>query len=85
MNAKRHAWSPPNRLLHKTERECADCGLIKVTRHEGDAHWTEWWIDGERFASDRTPQCPPTCPPAFPAAAGTDPDQPIPDAAKEAA
>jgi hypothetical protein len=54
----RHSWGEPERFLHKSERECRNgCGVIKVTRHEGGAHWIEFWRDGERIPGKRTPIC----------------------------
>lgn len=57
MSEPRHSWSKPARFLHKSERVCQRCGLVKVTRHEGFEHWVEWWRDGERLHSERTPPC----------------------------
>jgi len=54
---KRHSWSDPVRYLNKTERSCRNCPLVKVTRHEGGRAWTEWWRDGERIRSEKTPAC----------------------------
>lgn len=43
----RHRWSQPVRPdPHHTNRVC-ECGAVKVTRHEGDEHWVEYW-DGDR-------------------------------------
>jgi hypothetical protein len=54
----RHAWGDPVRFAYKSERECMNgCGIVKVTRHEGTQHWTEFWRDGERIEGDGTPQC----------------------------
>lgn len=56
----RHQWSEPTRFLYKIERTCVRCGLCKVTRHEPTATWPtwiEWWRDGERIKSERTPVC----------------------------
>lgn len=54
----KHSWGLPHRFLHKTERECTkNCGIVKVTRHEGDEHWIEFWRDGEQIKGDRTPAC----------------------------
>lgn len=59
---QRHSWSDKVRYPHHSERACWDCGLIKRTRHEveagRDVHWVEWWRDGKRIRSDRTPPCP---------------------------
>lgn len=57
MTALRHQWADPNRFLHKTERVCLRCSLVKVTRHEGEEHWIEWWRDAEQIRSERTPVC----------------------------
>jgi hypothetical protein len=57
MNAPRHHWGQPNRFVYKTERVCSRCDLVKVTRHEPTATWVEWWRDGERIKSERTPAC----------------------------
>jgi hypothetical protein len=65
---KRHRWGEPNRLRLKTERQCLDCGLIKVTVHEPSVSfpWVEFWreIGPDRDLvkvehSDRTPPCQP--------------------------
>ena len=55
----RHSWGLPQRFTHKTERACLNgCGIVKVTRHEGDAHWVEFWRDLERIDVDgKTPAC----------------------------
>ena len=63
MTVQRHRWSEPARFLHKSERLCVKCGLVKVTRHEAagsrDMHWIEWWRDLDQIKSDRTPACEP--------------------------
>lgn len=57
----RHSWGERVPFLHKTERECTRCGIVKVTRHESeggrDLHWVEWYRDGEPLESIRTPSC----------------------------
>lgn len=58
----RHRWGEPNRMAHKTERECLHgCGIIKVSRREieggRDVYWTEFWRDCERIRCERTPSC----------------------------
>ncbi len=60
--ALRHARGEPVRFVHKTERQCCRCGLVKVTRHEGDEHWVEFWRDEEKVAQPHhgrvlTPPC----------------------------
>ena len=49
----RHRWGAPERHLHKTERVCGRCGLVRVTRHDAGAGaipWVEFWTrDGERI------------------------------------
>ena len=60
MTQPRHRWGEPNRLPRKTERECLNgCGIVKVTRHEGQQHWIEFWCIGdiEKLDCDRTPPC----------------------------
>jgi hypothetical protein len=59
MSLPRHDWTAiaPKRYPFKTERECARCGLIKVTRHENDRHWIEFWKDGEKVEGKATPPC----------------------------
>lgn len=61
IKSARHSWGEPVRFQYKTERECARCGLIKVTRHEpAAAHpWLEFWRDGARLKGDGTPACAP--------------------------
>lgn len=57
-HSPRHSWGEPQRFPHKTERACLNgCGIVKVTRHEGDRHWTEFWRDLERVSVDKTPAC----------------------------
>lgn len=58
MNAPRHSWGEKTGFLNKSERVCARCGLVKVTRHEGQEHWVEYWRDSERLAYRNTPPCP---------------------------
>ena len=31
--------------------------MMKVTHHEGDRHWTEFYKDGERIPGTATPPC----------------------------
>lgn len=55
-----HSWGDGVVFQHKTERSCGKCALVKVTRHEpGVRPWIEWWRDGERVNSQRTPACEP--------------------------
>jgi len=62
-NVSRHRWGEPLRFERKTERECANCGLVKVTRHEFEGgqerHWTEFWRGLDRIECDGTPACEP--------------------------
>lgn len=48
---------------NKTERDCAHCGLVKVTRHETeggrDLHWIEFWRGLDRIEGRGTPVCEP--------------------------
>lgn len=56
---RRHRWSKcPRRFVHKTERDCLNpgCKVTRVTRHEGIS-WIEFWRDGEKIDSDKTPPC----------------------------
>ena len=54
----RHRWSAPMRFRLKTERVCATCGLVKVTRHEpGEWPWTEFWRGLERVPAAASPPC----------------------------
>lgn len=56
----RHSWPDhlTTRYPNKTERECANgCGIVKVTRHEGVEHWTEFWRDGDKIKGQGTPAC----------------------------
>lgn len=54
-----HKWSEPVTYPYKTERVCLrpGCTVVKVTRHEPGQSWREFWSDGEKFNSDRTPPC----------------------------
>ena len=58
MNAPRHSWGEKTVYFNKSERVCARCGLVKVTRHEGQEHWVEYWRDSVRLAYRNTPPCP---------------------------
>lgn len=53
----RHSWGAPSRSEHKTERLCTKCGLVKVTRHEGNEHWVEFFKGWVKYPDDRTPPC----------------------------
>lgn len=53
----RHSWGDPMRFACKTERERRRCGIIKITRHEGSTHWTEFWRGLDRYVGHRTPPC----------------------------
>ncbi len=50
-------------LANKSERQCLDCGLVKVSRHEYGAgsihgtHWTEFWRGLDRIECKGTPAC----------------------------
>lgn len=56
MSTPRHRWSEPVRFGHKTERTC-NCGVTKVTRHEGNEHWLEFWKGLEKMDCTATPPC----------------------------
>lgn len=57
----KHRWGEPRRFLHKTERECLHCGLVKVTRHESDGprdvRWTEFYRGLDQVDATGTPAC----------------------------
>jgi hypothetical protein len=53
---QRHSWGLPHRFEHKTERQCLNCRIVKVTRHEAIC-WTEYWRDLDRIECDRAPAC----------------------------
>jgi len=63
MTSTRHRWGkkvPVSR--HKSEKQCARCGTVLVSRHEFEGprklHWKEFWRDLERIDVDgRTPPC----------------------------
>ena len=62
MSAPRHSWGAAVRYAFKTERACARCPAVKVTRHEpGQLPWQEYWLcpAGEpvRVAGGRAPPC----------------------------
>lgn len=63
---KRHRWGEAQRFtdpsrpdISKTERSCIHdgCTIVRVTRHESNEHWVEFWKDGERIEGDHTPPC----------------------------
>lgn len=65
---RRHRWGDAQRFEHpdrpdisKTERPCIHpgCNIVRVTRHESNEHWIEFWKDGERIECDATPPCVP--------------------------
>jgi hypothetical protein len=57
-HTSRHSWGAPMRFPYKTERSCVNgCGIVKVTRHEGGEHWTEFYCDGVKIECERTPPC----------------------------
>jgi hypothetical protein len=64
---ERHRWGPPDRRLHETVRTCLKCGLVKLSRHEGNLHWIEWYRVEERVELMRTPACVPVEHEAVPA------------------
>lgn len=60
----RHRWGDKVVFPRKSERDCANCGLVKVSRREHlggrDQYWTEYWRDGERVEGDgKVPACEP--------------------------
>ena len=62
MSSTRHRWGKPVRFgTYKAERECARCGVVKVSRHEfeggREVHWQEFWRDEERIHHAATPPC----------------------------
>lgn len=57
MTTPRHRWGEPVRFSHKSERTCIHCGMTKVTRHEGNRHWLEFWKGLEKIGAESTPPC----------------------------
>ena len=59
----RHRWGDKSRFPHKTEQQCINCGLVKVSRHESeggrDVYWTEFWRGLERIGGEGKPVCEP--------------------------
>lgn len=57
-HSQHHKWGEPNRLIRKTERVCARCGMVKATRHE-EYVWIEFWMGLDRVPQfgERTPIC----------------------------
>lgn len=58
----RHSWGLPTRFPQKTERQCLNCSLVKVTQHRVDEHgrdicWTEWYRGLDRIEGGSTPAC----------------------------
>jgi len=57
-SGQKHRWSEPVRFERKSERTCLNgCGIVKVTRHEGDLHWAEFWRGLDKIDDVRTPPC----------------------------
>ena len=63
--AKRHRWGAEQRFDHKTERQCLDCPIVKVTRRRQnpDGSWSfhriEFWHDLDQVEGSGTPACEP--------------------------
>lgn len=59
----KHRWGEKVVVsVHKTERQCSSCGIVKVSRHEPDnfpPHWTEFWRGLDRIEGTGTPVCEP--------------------------
>lgn len=56
----RHKYGEPVRFLHRTERACVRCDVVKVTRHDAGTTappWVEFWRGGEVIRTLRTPTC----------------------------
>jgi hypothetical protein len=53
----RHSWGDPVYFIHKTERECRKCGLVRVTKHEPSRCWTEFWNGLDKIESRNMPAC----------------------------
>lgn len=57
----KHTWGEPSRIdANNTLRTCANCGLVRRTRHEPDnnpPHWAEFEQGGRVIAIDKTPAC----------------------------
>lgn len=60
---KRHRWGDKQAFPHKSERQCLDCPVVKVVRHEfyggRDWYWTEFWRDLDQIEGKGTPTCEP--------------------------
>lgn len=58
---KRHRWDEKQIFPHKTERQCLNCPIVKVSRHESeggrDVYWTEFWSGLDRIEGEGTPAC----------------------------
>lgn len=57
MKPQRHSWGLAHRFPHKTERQCLQCRIVKVTRHENDCCWTEFWCGLDQVEGKATPAC----------------------------
>lgn len=57
MSKQRHSWGLARRFLRKTERQCLQCRIVKVTRHENDCCWTEFYSGLDKIECERTPAC----------------------------
>jgi hypothetical protein len=62
---RRHSWGDAIRPdLNNTFRTCANCGLVKITRHEQDntpRHWTEFRHGDKRVVMHGEPNKTPPC------------------------
>ena len=56
----KHRWSSASRPNEReTVRHCIQCGLVKVSRHEGGFHWNEYRNSEDRLLEGaRMPPCP---------------------------
>lgn len=54
----RHRWGEKTVFPHKSECECLrGCGIVKVSRHEGNSHWIEYWRGLNRISVGKAPAC----------------------------
>lgn len=61
----KHRWGDPVRPdINNTLRTCANCGLVKITRHEPDnrpPHWLEFRNGDQRVVMHGQPEKTPPC------------------------
>ena len=54
---KKHKWSDPYRTAYLTTRTCVDCGMQKLTHHDGPLPWVDFRLDETVIPGPKVPPC----------------------------